>query len=299
MDMQIESNRSIGLERRLKLGRRPKGQIIDIALKFPLRMLALVPFILEPARREAASISITRMDMPLEGLPPAFDGLKIAFLTDLHSGPTTSREFLSRVVKETNANHPDVILLGGDYITREVGYLSEVAAVLARLHAPLGIYGVLGNHDYWQDPEAVHNMLQEAGIEDISNSGRWLHCDGSRLRIAGVDDMWEGEPDLRAALAGMKDRDIAILLSHNPDFAVKLHDPHVKLVLSGHTHGGQICLPGIGPLVTNSRYGRRVVSGLVPLDGFQLYTSRGLGTVLASVRYNCPPEIAFFTLRAK
>lgn len=131
------------------------------------------------------------------------------------------------------------------------------------------------------------------------NGGRWLQRGEARLRIAGVGDMWEDRPDLNRALDGAKETDTTILLSHNPDYTVKIRDPRVKLVLAGHTHGGQICLPRIGPVITNSRYGRRFVSGRVDLGAFQLYTSRGVGTVVAPMRMNCPPEVVLLTLRSK
>ncbi len=140
-------------------------------------------------------------------------------------------------------------------------------------------------------------MLGEAGVVEVSNAGRWVHLNGSRIRIAGVGDLWQDKPDLRAALAGTQADDVTILLSHNPDFAMRIQDPRVKLVLSGHTHGGQVRLPRIGPVITNSRYGKRLVSGLVPFDSFQLYVSRGLGTVVVPLRYQCPPEIVLLTLR--
>ena len=156
----------------------------------------------------------------------------------------------------------------------------------------------MGNHDHWVDVAAVRTMLTQAGIVDLTNRGTWLRCNGSRLRVAGVGDLWEDRQDLNSALEGTRENEAAVLLSHNPDFAAKLGDKRVKLVLSGHTHGGQVRLPGVGPLLTNSRFGRRWASGLTSVNGFQLYVSRGLGTVVVPIRYNCPPELCLITLQS-
>ena len=298
--MEIESEKSIGLEKRSARRPRPRPHVgINDVLEYPVRALNWVPFVLDGLRAEARRITVTRQTIEIARLPSAIDGLTLAFLTDWHCSPHSPPEFLARVVAETNRLRPDLILLGGDYVTRGVSYIGPVQQVLRPLHAPLGVYSVLGNHDYWDDPEAILTALKEIGIADVTNSGRWLTRGGSRLRIAGVGDLWEDKPDLHAALAGVKENETSILLAHNPDFVMQLHDPRVGLVLSGHTHGGQIHLPRFGPLVTNSRYGRRLVSGLVTFDTFQLYVSRGLGTVLVPMRYKCPPEIVLLTLRRR
>ncbi|MGB8644008.1 MAG: metallophosphoesterase [Anaerolineae bacterium] len=297
--MQIETQPNIhtGVRTRTRRHSRHQDKIVDALLKLPIQVLNALPFFAMEARREARCITLTRMSLTVDNLPRPFEGLKLAFLTDFHSGPTTPADFLKRVVDETNRENPDVVLLGGDYITLELAYLSEIGEALRRLHAPLGVYGVLGNHDYWQDANAVHHMLETAGVVDVTNAGRWLHRENSRIRIAGIGDLWEDLPDLHTAVGGAHETEPVILLSHNPDYAMELQDPRVKVVLSGHTHGGQICLPKIGPVITNSKYGKRVASGHVQFDSFQVYTSRGLGTVVAPFRYNCPPEVAVFTLR--
>ena len=145
----------------------------------------------------------------------------------------------------------------------------------------------------------MHTALREAGIADVTNTGHWLRTSGSRLRIAGIGDLWEGKQDLGRALDGATSEDTAILLSHNPDYAMCMMDSRVSLMLSGHTHGGQIRLPRIGAVVTNSAYGQRLVSGLISFDTFDLYVSRGIGTVVVPLRHRCPPEVALFTLRRK
>ncbi|MGE5139291.1 MAG: metallophosphoesterase [Rudaea sp.] len=268
-------------------------------LKYPVILAGSLPVLFDRARAEARSITITETDLPIANLPPAFDGVRFAFLSDWHCSRQSPPSFLREVVEETNRQRPEIILLGGDYITGGTRYIEPVGEVLSGLRAPLGVYGVMGNHDFWDNHEGVktRSMLQRVGIILVDNSGRWVHVDGGRLRIGGVGDFWEDEQDLGAALAGVRPDEKAILLSHNPDYAMKIRDPRVGLVLSGHTHGGQIRLPRIGPVITNSQHGRKLVAGLVQFETFKLYTSRGLGTVVVPLRLESPPEIAFFTLR--
>ncbi len=279
--------------------RRRREKSVTDWFHLPIRLLASLPLLTTAARVEARSISVTRNEIELPHLPEAFEGTIVAFLTDFHCSALTPPDFLAKVIEETNRHKPDLILLGGDYISRGLDYLRPVTQVLRRLEAPLGIYGVLGNHDYWQDPAAIRAALRQSGIVDVTNAGRWVSRDGSRIRIAGVGDLWQDDQDLHTALAGVQDHDAVILLSHNPDYVMQLNDKRVGLVLSGHTHGGQIRLPRFGPVITNSKYGQRLASGLVSLDSCQLYTSRGIGTVVVPLRYQCPPEIALFTLRSK
>ncbi len=269
---------------------------IDELIFLPVAALKYLPLVTKSARAEAQSISITRQSLGLRQWPAAFEGLKVAFLTDLHCGALTPLSFVARVVAETNRLKPDLILLGGDYVTKGTDYVRPVVELLAKLQAPLGVYSVLGNHDCLAAPDMITSALKQAGIVDVNNGGRWLTSGRDRIRIAGVGDLWEDKQDLQAALSGATADDAVILLSHNPDYAMQLHDPRVRLVLSGHTHGGQICLPKIGAVLTNSNYGQRLVSGLVEFDTFKLYTSRGLGTVVVPMRYRCPPEITLLTL---
>lgn len=267
---------------------------LDELIFLPVKAFGQLPLVTAGARAEARSIAVECQTLGLRNWPAAFEGLRVAFLTDLHCSDTTPTAFLMQAVEETNRLKPDVVFLGGDYVTRGTEYIQPVADVLAHLRAPLGVYFVLGNHDHVAEPAMVRSALKHVGIIDVTNSGRWLSIGQERVRIAGIDDMWEGKPDLHAALSGTTEHDPVILLSHNPDFSMQLTDPRVRLVLSGHTHGGQILLPHIGAVVTNTSFG--LISGTFPFDTFQLYVSRGLGTVVAPLRYQCPPEVTLLTL---
>lgn len=245
---------------------------------------------------EARSIRVTSRLLAVPELPAAFDGFNVVFLTDFHCSALTPPAFLERVIDETNRLKPDLILLGGDYISEGTDFVQPVETMLARLEAPLGVYGVLGNHDFDTDANAVRNALKRAGVVELTNTGVWLTREHSRIRIAGVGDLWEDTQDLAAALGDAQEHEAVILLSHNPDFVMELSDPRVRLVLSGHTHGGQINLPFVGPLITNSTYRKQFAYGLCSFSFFQMYVSRGLGTVMVPFRLNCPPEIALLKI---
>lgn len=269
-----------------------------ILLAFYLPVVFIARWLLNATRfhGQARSLSITKTTLRLPNLPPSFEGFVIAFLTDFHCSAETPASFLEKIVAATNELEPDLILLGGDYISEGDDYIAPLGEVLSQLRAPSGVYGVLGNHDFYGDAQGVRAALHRARVIELENSGHWVMRGGDRIRIAGVGDLWEDVQNLHVALGDAGTRDTVILLSHNPDYAMEISDPRVGLMLSGHTHGGQIRFPRLGITVSNSRYGNRFVSGLIPFETFQLYVSRGLGTVVLPFRHNCPPEIALLTL---
>lgn len=246
---------------------------------------------------EASGFEVTRPTLPIPNLPLPFEGLRIAFLTDIHYGPYTELAFIAKAVRTALSLQPDLILLGGDYSHREAKYIRPCFEVLKELTAPLGVFGVLGNHDYTDGVEDTRREMRRAGVRELTNDGVWLTRGGERVRLGGVDDLWWGNPDVGMALGEATIQDTCLLLSHNPDFVETLADPRVGLVLSGHTHGGQLAVPGMVNPFIPSRYGDKYAQGVVEGPTARVYVSRGLGTTGLPVRYNCPPELTLLTLR--
>jgi predicted MPP superfamily phosphohydrolase len=242
-------------------------------------------------------VRVTCPNVTIKGLSADWDGLRVAHLTDLHVGPVIDVEYIARVVELANAAQPDLVVITGDFVSEGGATMPGLVDALRALRGPMGRFGVLGNHDYWSGAPAVRSLLAEAGIEELTNKRRMFERRGHGLCVAGVDDLWEGGPDLAAALAGVPEAVPRILLCHNPDYAEKMpHTPRVDLMLCGHTHGGQVKIP-FGPRPRLPIRHRRYAAGLVDGPCCQVYTSCGLGMVGIPIRFNCRPELAIVTLR--
>jgi uncharacterized protein len=252
-----------------------------------------------PVLIERNWVGVNRYRVALPGLPRAFDGLRIAHLTDLHHGPLVPLSFIRGVVDRTNALGADVIVCTGDYIHEREG-TGEIDAVwpeLARLDAPRGVFSVLGNHDHWGDTARSVHWLAETG-QDLHHKSAAIERDGSRLWLAGAGDHWEDRTDLDGLLDGIPDDEPRIVLAHNPDTADTPRARRADLFVCGHTHGGQVRVPWVGaPVlpVLNKAYASGLVSSP---DGTPVFISRGIGWALYPVRFNCPPEIAVLELAA-
>lgn len=247
---------------------------------------------------ESGWLQITRPALAVPRLSAAFDGTTVAFLTDIHHGPFTSLDYVNAVVRTTLALRPDLVVLGGDYSLKESKYVRPCFDAMAALSAPLGVYGVLGNHDYRHGLSETRAGFDRAGITELTNRGVWLERDNYRFRLAGVDDLWMGKVDVHAALGDATAADACVVVSHNPDVAEKVRDPRVGLMLSGHTHGGQVVFPTGGAPFVPSHYGQKYLKGLVRAPLTSVYVSRGLGTTTAPFRVGSRPELALITLRA-
>lgn len=242
-------------------------------------------------------LSVERRDVRIPNLPPALAGLRIAHLSDLHASPETNPELIAAAVAACNRERPDLVALTGDYVSNGLGFLPDLAP-LASLRAPLGVYGVLGNHDHWSHaPSTIADALSQMGVHMLTNASARVTLRGGGLWIAGVDDVWEKKHDLAAALHGITPGDPTVLLAHEPDFADIAAQHGVRLQLSGHSHGGQVRLPFVGapflpPLA--ERYPvdlQRVAGG----DAW-VYTSRGIGNARPAVRFSCRPEVTILRL---
>ncbi|MBE9479735.1 MAG: metallophosphoesterase [Chloroflexi bacterium] len=242
-------------------------------------------------------LSIERVDVPIYGLPEAFDGFKICCMGDFHLHPYTQIDFIKKVVATANELSSDVVCLLGDYVLEGADSIYELAPVLAGLESTHGVFAVLGNHDLWTDAAVVSSGLDAVGIRVLVNESVLLRVGDDNLILAGLDDGWSGEPDLSLALEGSPQGSPVILMLHEPDFADHYaRNGVVRLQLSGHTHGGQVRIPGLGAPF-RPEYGRKYDDGLVKIEDMWLYTTRGVGVIGPPVRFNCRPEITEITLQ--
>ncbi|PIE24609.1 MAG: phosphoesterase [Planctomycetota bacterium] len=224
------------------------------------------------------------------------DGLRIAFISDVHAGSCMNAEDLVRLFTKVAELKPDLVCFGGDLINTRERELLLFREALAMLDAPLGQYAVPGNHDhFWgQDIGLWEAFLQEHGVRVLNNAGARIERDGDTFWLAGVDDLTEGVPDLEVALSGAREDEPILLLSHHPDFFYEAAAVGVDVQLSGHTHGGQVKLFGWSA-VRHSRFGWH--EGSYELEGSQLYVGRGLGVTFLPMRLGASPELPIFVLR--
>ena len=246
---------------------------------------------------EPLLLSLERVTVHLPNLPQSFEGFKMVLLTDTHCGPFTSPAFIQSAVDMANETEPDVVLLLGDYCHRHKKYIGPGIEPFSSLRADSGVYAVLGNHDHWESAALTIRELERAGIEVLLNKSMTLEEGGEQLTIGGVDDLWEGRQDLGRAFKGVKRDTPKILMSHNPDFAERLHlGPPISLMVSGHTHGGQVRIPLLGAPIVPVRTGQKYCQGLKEGPDCLVYTSRGVGTITPPVRFDCRPEVSLITL---
>ncbi len=203
---------------------------------------------------ETEWLQTERVTIPVKHLGSSFDGFKIVHMSDFHLHPHTQIELIKRAVSTTNSLKPDLIALTGDFVSGQRSSDSEamfeLAPTLSKLNAKHGVFAVLGNHEYWTNKNIVLTALKESGLPVLINSGLALNIGQQMLYLAGLDDGWMGHPDLAKAVEKRPGKVPTILLVHEPDFADAFStDGTVSLQLSGHSHGGQIRLPGIGALV--------------------------------------------------
>jgi uncharacterized protein len=256
---------------------------------------------------DTTALKITRLQLPLRRLPSRFNGLRIVQLSDFHYDRYVDVRVITSAVRAANQLQPDLVVLTGDFVTQgpfsgqydppSARDAEPCSQILSRLRSRLGIFAVLGNHDYYTDPNVVAEILRSRGFRVLRNQSFAVEENGARLWIAGVNDVVAGADDLELALRKIPASEAVVLLAHEPDFADWVPPGRVDLQLSGHSHGGQIVLPVIGPPYLPP-LARKYPWGLRRLGPLTLYTNRGVGTITLPVRFNCPPEITLFTLRA-
>lgn len=243
-----------------------------------------------------AAFEQTHHEVKVKGLSGAHDGLRIAQLSDLHVGWSTPPERIRAAVRAVNAAHVDLVVLTGDYVTNHAAAVALLAEQLKGLEPPA--FAVLGNHDHWTHAHGVTAQLERAGCTVLRNAHTRVSVRGARLSIIGIDDERSGHDDVGAAFKGVG-HGSRLVLTHTPPTAEKLPAGGGLLCLTGHTHGGQIHVPGVTRRVL-ARLGQPYVRGMYAVNGNHLYVNRGLGYGVggAALRVDSRPEISFFTLRA-
>lgn len=241
---------------------------------------------------ERHHIGMTNAALPVSGLPPALDGLRIGFVTDIHHSAMVPADDVRRAVDLVSAARPDLIILGGDYVTwGDRAFVGPVAELLAPLTAPQGVFAILGNHDDDRDMPAA---LMAKHIQVLKDARTRLDIRGEALELAGIRFWTRKASEIARVVA--RARDTVLLLAHDPRRLDEAAELDIPAVLSGHTHGGQVVLPGVGAI---ARRRFPVLAGVASRENTWMFVSRGVGTVYVPVRINCPPEVAVVTLKRK
>ncbi len=249
-------------------------------------------------------LDVHQVSIKLGNLPEAFRGFRIAHLADFHYGEYSEPTFLRTVVRAVNAVQPDLVALTGDFISAgplvrriSVDFAYHCAELLGKIECPQR-YAVMGNHDAMVSSPEVTGALAAHQIAVLHNRAIPIERNGARFWLVGVADVLiGGQADLNAALPQARERvrEPLILMAHEPDYADQVIGSGVDLMLSGHTHGGQVRIPFMAP-VSLPPLGQKYVEGLFSIAGLQLYVTRGIGTVTAPFRFRCPPELTVITL---
>lgn len=261
-----------------------KRNLITLAVLLFLFLLAYT--FIEPYLIEVKHIYIKDPD-----IPSSFNNLKAAFISDIHHGPFFSVRRVKELVAKANKIKPDIILLGGDYVFSSSRYIEPCFKELKFLNAPLGKFGVLGNHDHWENPVLTRQSMQKAGIVVLNNSASWVYKGNERIKIGGVGELWTDIQDIYPTVKGVSEEDFVVLLSHNPEYVESLKEYNVDIVLSGHTHGGQVTFFGLWAPLFFSNYGQKYRSGVVDTEYTKVIISNGVGTTIFPARFFARPQI--------
>ena len=260
-------------------------------------MSAVITLLLFYTYLESRWLKVAELTVTSGDLPASFNGTKIVFVSDIHHGPFFSRARVADMVERINKLHPDLVVLGGDYVHRSSIYLLPFFDELRKLQAPLGIFAVLGNHEHWSDVRLTRELMARNGINSCDNKSSWVKRGDGRIKVGGVGDWWEGRQNLAATTEDVKESDFCILVSHNPDYLEEIPTALVDLTLSGHTHGGQVTLFGLWAPQVPSLYKQKYRYGMVTSGKMKSYITSGVGTITPPVRFFCRPEIVLITLQ--
>lgn len=270
-----------------------------IAIALVLGVIAFYGFLVEPSR-----LVTNQQTVVIDNWPPALDGLRIAVLSDIHADDWfVDQKKLRTIVERTNQLEPEVIVILGDYMSSN-GYVKRrvepevFAATLKDFRAPLGVYSVLGNHDWWYIGGKVRQGLEQNGIKVLENEVVQLNARNTPLWLVGLSDLWTRPQMIAETVGKVPEGQPMIALAHNPDIFPNLPE-RVPLMLAGHTHGGQVRFPLIGSVVEVSDYGERYAMGHVIENNHHLFVTTGIGTSIMPVRFGMPPEIVLLTVKAR
>jgi len=256
-------------------------------------------FFIEPNR-----LVIHEQSIQIDNWPKELGGLRIALIADLHTGGWFIDENKLRlIVDRTNQLNPDLVVLLGDYVAPNSWHSRRVepeitAGVLKDLRAPLGVYAVLGNHDWWYNGAKVRRAFEQNGIPVLEDEVVEIRWRDKSFWLAGLADLWTRPQQIDETIAKAPPGSTMIALTHNPDIFPRL-PPNVPLLLAAHTHGGQVSIPLIGTPIAPSRFGSKYTAGHVFENGHHMFVTTGIGTSILPVRFRVPPEIVVLTVKSK
>jgi uncharacterized protein len=268
-----------------------------VVILLGLAALAIWSLLIEPNR-----LIVHEETIQIDNWPDELTGLRIALIADVHTGePFINDQKLQQIVSTTNALNPDLIVLLGDYMSPNSWHSHRVepevtAAALKNLKCPLGVYSVLGNHDWWYNGAKVRRALEQNGIHVLEDEAAEIKWHDKSFWLVGLADFWTRPQHVDQTIARLQPGSTIIALTHNPDIFPSL--PHsVPILLAGHTHGGQVNIPLIGTPIVPSRFGEKYTAGHVFENGHHLFVTTGIGTSILPVRFRVPPEIVILTIK--
>jgi len=276
-----------------------------ITRRAALRISALGAIFAAPygygATRGRCGLIVEHSVCPLLPEHSKLNGLRISVMSDFHFDETLDGDLIDAAVSLSNAQDPDIVLLPGDFVSHDPVASRQLARHLKKLRARLGIFASTGNHDHWAGVLTITDALRAAGVETLRNESRILKYGDQDFAVTGLDSVWGGHPDPLEATKHLADDVPRILSMHEPDYfdvwpGITRQRPILQV--SGHTHGGQVCAPFIGPLILPD-WGKKYSAGAYGKAGAQLYVTRGIGTIGPPARFFCRPEVSMITLKAR
>ncbi len=251
-------------------------------------------------RRMLDNLEVTRIVLPVRGLPARLEGLVACQISDFHVDRDEDVERLGAAVALINHHRPEFVFLTGDYFSGPSTmrrYLPAFQSALSELRPVIGTFAIAGNHDHWAGFDRIAGALTAAGVQFLANESRRVEVRNQSLVVVGVDDLWSRHAEPARAFAKVGADDCTIVLAHNPDTALYLRHFNAGVILSGHTHGGVVRIPFYGsPIRSVLKIGHQFYAGLNRYGNCYIYTNRGLGTFWVRIRINCPPEVSRFHL---